>query len=79
MMVFTAFDVVDWFDALLLFLCAVLLGVVAFVRFTVGDVWTISDWERSFASAEATGALPLDPAAFRKGWRNFYISALYKQ
>ncbi|MCI7352167.1 MAG: hypothetical protein MSH60_15665, partial [Ruminococcus sp.] len=26
-----------------------------------------------FASAEATGALPLDPAAFRKGWRNFYI------
>ena len=76
MMVFTAFDVVDWFDALLLFLCAVLLGVVAFVRFTVGDVWTISDWERSFASAEATGALPLAPPAEIKGRRKIYIYAI---
>ena len=60
--------------ALLLFLCAVLFGTVLFVRFLCYFDMSVSLGD--FASAEATGALPLDPATFVKVDETFIFLAV---
>ena len=66
MMLFLTFAVVGQFDALLLFLCAVLFLAVAFVRFTVAKLGLLAAGKGFRSLRRATGALPLDPATFEK-------------
>ena len=58
---------------LLLLLCAVLFGAVAFVRFTVAKLLLLATGKGFRSLRRATGALPLDPATFEKVDETFFI------
>ena len=70
MIVFTAFAVI-YSLMLYRFFCVRCFFAVAFVRFTVAKLMLLAAGKGFRSLRRATGALPLDPAAFEKAGETF--------